>query len=156
MRITEYMANRHAEAVRRREEREQAAYEAYKAAAELADTHAELEQLLADTRVNLTPTPTQGAPWNAETRYIAGDTVEGGYVALRYSRGKNPTDHLGTYWTLQTVTYPAWSDIEDGTVIEVGTVVTYGGKTWRCTEQHIKSTVYKPKAGSSRWSEYTD
>ena len=43
MRITEYMANRHAEAVRRREEREQAAYEAYKAAAELADTHAELE-----------------------------------------------------------------------------------------------------------------
>lgn len=43
MRITEYMANRHAEAVRRREEREQAAYEAYKAAAELADAHAELE-----------------------------------------------------------------------------------------------------------------
>ena len=43
MKITEYMANRHAEAVSRREEREQAAYEAYKAAAELADAHAELE-----------------------------------------------------------------------------------------------------------------
>ena len=43
MRITEYMANRHAEAVRRRAERERAAYEAYKAATELADTHAELE-----------------------------------------------------------------------------------------------------------------
>ena len=156
MKISEYQTNRHAEAVRRREERERAAYEAYKAAAELADAHAELEQLLADARASLTPTPTQGAPWDAETRYIAGDTVEGGYVALRYSRGKKPTDHLGTYWTLQTVTYPAWSDIEDGTVIEVGTVVTYGGKTWRCTEQHIKSTVYKPKAGSSKWIEYTD
>ena len=43
MKITEYMSNRHAEAVRRREEREQAAYEAHKAAAELAETHAELE-----------------------------------------------------------------------------------------------------------------
>ena len=43
MRITEYMANRHAEAVRRREERERAAYEAHKAAAELAGAHAELE-----------------------------------------------------------------------------------------------------------------
>ena len=43
MKITEYMANRHAEAVRCREERERAAYEAHKAAAELADAHAELE-----------------------------------------------------------------------------------------------------------------
>lgn len=60
MKISEYQTNRHAEAVRRREEREQAAYEAYKAAAELADAHAELEQLLADARASLTPTPTQG------------------------------------------------------------------------------------------------
>lgn len=124
--------------------------------AELEAQGNEIVEILTAARAGLTPTPTQGAPWDAETRYIAGDTVEGGYVALRYSRGKNPTDHLGTYWTLQTVTYPAWSDIEDGTVIEVGTVVTYGGKTWRCTEQHIKSTVYKPKAGSSKWNEYTD
>lgn len=124
--------------------------------AELEAQGNEIVEILTAARAGLTPTPTQGAPWDAETRYIAGDTVEGGYVALRYSRGKNPTDHLGTYWTLQTVTYTAWSDIEDGTVIEVGTVVTYGGKTWRCTEQHIKSTVYKPKAGSSKWSEYTD
>lgn len=124
--------------------------------AELEAQGNEIVEILTAARAGLTPTPTQGAPWDAETRYIAGDTVEGGYVALRYSRGKNPTDHLGTYWTLQTVTYPAWSDIEDGTVIEVGTVVTYGGKTWRCTEQHIKSTVYKPKTGSSKWNEYTD
>ena len=32
MKISEYQTNRHAEAVRRREERGQAAYEAYKAA----------------------------------------------------------------------------------------------------------------------------
>lgn len=153
MKISEYQTSRHAEAVRRRAERERAAYEAYKAAAELADTHAELEQLLADTRVNLTPTPTQGAPWDAETRYIAGDTVEGRYVALKYSRNKPPAANLGTYWAVQTVTYPAWGDIEDGTVIEVNTIVTYNGKTWQCTEQHIKSTVYKPKAGSTKWAE---
>ena len=63
---------------------------------------------------------------------------------------------LASSWAVQTVTYPAWSDIEDGTVIEVDTIVTYNGKTWQCTEQHIKSTVYKPKAGSSKWSEYTE
>lgn len=155
MRIQEYNAARHAEAVRRREEREQAAFEKYEAAAELADARAELEQVLSDTRENLTPVPTQGAAWNAETRYIAGDTVEG-YIALKYSRNKNPADNLGTYWAVQTVTYPAWSDIEDGTVIEVDTIVTYIGKTWKCTDQHIKSTVYKPKAGSAKWEEVTE
>lgn len=121
--------------------------------AEIEAHETDLVEVLTAARAGLTPTPTQGAPWDAETRYIAGDTVEGGYVALRYSRGKNPTDHLGTYWTLQTVTYPAWSDIEDGTVIEADTIVTYNGKTWQCTEQHIKSTVYKPKAGSAKWTE---
>lgn len=123
--------------------------------AEIEAHETDLVEVLTAARAGLTPTPTQGAPWDAETRYIAGDTVEG-YVALRYSRGKNPTDHLGTYWAVQTVTYPAWSDIEDGTVIEADTIVTYNGKTWRCTEQHIKSTVYKPKAGSTKWSEYTE
>ncbi len=115
----------------------------------------EIVDILTAAREGLIPTPTQGAPWNAETRYIAGDTVEG-YVALKYSRNKPPAANLGTYWAVQTVTYPAWSDIEDGTVIEVDTIVTYNGKTWQCTEQHIKSTVYKPKTGSSKWSEYTD
>lgn len=121
--------------------------------AELEAQGNEIVEILTAARAGLISTPTQGAPWNAETRYIAGDTVEGGYVALKYSRNKPPAENLGTYWAVQTVTYPAWSDIEDGTVIEVGTVVTYGGKTWRCTEQHIKSTVYKPKTGSSKWSE---
>ena len=156
MKITEYMANRHAEAVSRREERRAAEAAAHAAAAELEEARTELAETITAARNNLISPPEQGAAWNAETRYTAGDTVEGGYIALRYSRGKNPTDHLGTYWTLQTVTYPAWSDIEDGTVIEVDTIVTYNGKTWQCTEQHIKSTVYKPKAGSSKWSEYTD
>lgn len=122
-------------------------------ASALYNAQAELEEVLSAARSGLTPTPTQGAPWDAETRYIAGDTVEGGYVALRYSRNKPPTENLGTYWAVQTVTYPAWGDIEDGTVIEVDTIVTYNGKTWQCTEQHIKSTIYKPKAGSTKWTE---
>lgn len=124
--------------------------------AEIEAHETDLVEVLTAARAGLTPTPTQGAPWDAETRYIAGDTVEGGYVALRYSRGKNPTDHLGTYWTLQTVTYPAWSDIEDGTVITEDTIVTHEGKSWRCISQHIKSAVYRPKTGSSKWSEYAE
>lgn len=124
--------------------------------AEIEAHETDLVEVLTAARAGLTPTPTQGALWDAETRYIAGDTVEGGYVALKYSRNKPPAENLGTYWAVQTVTYPAWGDIEDGTVIEVDTIVTYNGKTWQCTEQHIKSTVYKPKAGSSKWSEYTD
>lgn len=124
--------------------------------ASLSVAHAELEEVLTAARAGLSPTPTPGAVWNAETRYITGDTVEGGYVALKYNKGKSPADYLGVYWEIQRTTYQAWEDIEDGTVIEIGAVVTYGGKTWKCTEQHIKSTVYKPKAGSSKWSEYTD
>ncbi len=129
--------------------------EEFSGAALIAEAHSELDGLIAAARQSLISPPSQGAPWNAETRYIAGDTVEG-YVALKYSRNKPPAANLGTYWAVQTVTYPAWSDIEDGTVIEVDTIVTYNGKTWQCTEQHIKSTVYKPKAGSTKWSEYTE
>lgn len=121
--------------------------------AEIEAHETDLVEVLTAARAGLTPTPTQGALWDAETRYITGDTVEGGYVALKYSRNKPPAANLGTYWAVQTVTYPAWSDLEDGTVIEVDTIVTYNGKTWQCTEQHIKSTVYKPKAGSSKWTE---
>lgn len=156
MKITEYMANRHAEAVSRREERRAAAAAAHAAAAELEEVKTELAETIAAARNNLISPPEQGAAWNAETRYTAGDTVEGGYIALRYNRNKNPADHLGVYWEHDTAEIVAWDSIEDGTVIEVDTIVTYNGKTWRCTEQHIKSTVYKPKAGSSKWSEYTD
>lgn len=130
-----------------------AAAAAHAAATELEEVRTELAETIAAARNNLISPPEQGAAWNAETRYTAGDTVEGGYVALKYSRNKPPAANLGTYWTLQTVTYPAWGDIEDGTVIEADTIVTYNGKTWRCTEQHIKSTVYKPKAGSTKWTE---
>lgn len=129
--------------------------EEFSGAALIAEAHSELDGLIAAARQSLISPPSQGAPWNAETRYITGDTVEG-YIALKYSRNKPPAANLGTYWAVQTVTYPAWGDIEDGTVIEVDTIVTYNGKTWKCTEQHIKSTVYKPKAGSTKWSEYTE
>ena len=115
----------------------------------------EIVDILTAAREGLIPTPTQGAPWDAETRYIAGDTVEG-YIALKYSRNKPPAENLGTYWAVQTVTYPAWGDIEDGTVITEDTIVTHEGKSWRCISQHIKSAVYRPKTGSSKWSEYAE
>ena len=123
--------------------------------AEIEAHETDLVEVLTAARAGLTPTPTQGAPWDAETRYRAGETVEG-YVALKYSRNKPPAANLGTYWAVQTVTYPAWGDIEDGTVITEDTIVTHEGKSWRCISQHIKSAVYRPKIDSSKWSEYAE
>ena len=96
MKISEYQTNLHAEAVRRREERRAAAAAAHAAAAELEEVKMELTDIIAAARNNLISPPEQGAAWNAETRYTAGDTVEGGYLAIRYNRNKNPADHLGT------------------------------------------------------------
>ena len=45
---------------------------------------------------------------------------------------------------------------EDGAVITEDTIVTHEGKSWRCISQHIKSAVYRPKTGSSKWSEYAE
>ena len=107
-------------------------------------------------REGLVSPPSPGAPWNAQTHYTTGDTVEGGYVALRYSRGKDPADtaNIGVYWEIPQVSYPAWIDIEDGTVITEDTIVTHDGKAWRCISQHIKSAVYKPHADSTKWAAY--
>lgn len=132
---------------------EEVTVEEFSGAAELAEARGELELLLSDARSGLNQIPTQGAAWNAETRYTAGDTVEGGYVALRYSRNKSPADYLGTYWAHDEDETIAWESIEDGTVIYEGGVVSYGGKAWRCTAQHFKSSVYKPKENSSKWEE---
>ena len=63
--------------------------EEFSGAALIAEAHSELDGLIAAARQSLISPPSQGAPWNAEARYTVGDTVEGGYVALRYSRGKH-------------------------------------------------------------------
>ena len=103
------------------------------AQAELAEARSELSEILIAAREGLVSPPSPGAPWNAQTHYTTGDTVEGGYVALRYSRGKDPADtaNIGVYWEIPQVSYPAWSDIEDGTVITEDTIVTHEGKAWR-------------------------
>ena len=104
-------------------------------ASALYNAQAELEEVLSAARSGLTPIPTQGAAWDPEIRYIAGDIVEGGYIAIKYSKGKNP--------------------IEDGKIIAEDTIVVHDGKTWKCISQHIKSSVYKPRTGSSKWVEVT-
>lgn len=111
---------------------------------------------LTAARGQLTALPVDGEEWDAAKRYIAGDTVTAGgveYVALRYSKGKNPLSADGGYWEVVPAepVYQAWSDITDGTVITEDTIVTHDGATWRCISQHIKSTVYRPKTGSSKW-----
>ena len=61
----------------------------------------------------------------------------------------------GIYWKENVTPHLVWNDIEDGTIIAEDTVVVYDGKTWKCTSQHIKSSVYKPRTGSSKWVEVT-
>lgn len=116
----------------------------------------DLNDVLVAAREGLVPVPSQGAAWDSNLRYIAGDTatVDGiSYTALRYSKGKNPPDSPNHWGVTQAPSYPAWDSIEDGTVIMEGEIVTYNGATWQCTSQHIKSNVYKPKAGSSKWQQ---
>lgn len=120
----------------------------------LAAIAADLNEVLIAAREGLVPIPTPGDAWSADLRYITGDTatVDGiSYTALRYSKGKNPPDSPDYWEVTPEPSYPAWDSIEDGTVIKEGEIVTYNGATWQCTSQHIKSTVYKPKAGSSKW-----
>ena len=122
----------------------------------LAAIAADLNEVLIAAREGLVSIPTPGDAWSAELRYIAGDTatVDGiSYTALRYSKGKNPPDSPDYWEVTPEPSYPAWDSIEDGTVIMEGEIVTYNGATWQCTSQHIKSTVYKPKAGSSKWQQ---
>lgn len=120
----------------------------------LAAIAADLNEVLIAAREGLVSIPTPGDAWSADLRYIAGDTatVDGvSYTALRYSKGKNPPDSPDYWAVTPEPSYPAWDSIEDGTVIMEGEIVTYDGATWQCTSQHIKSIVYKPKAGSSKW-----
>ena len=120
----------------------------------LAAIAADLNEVLIAARAGLVSVPTPGEAWSADLRYITGDTatVDGiSYTALRYSKGKNPPDSPDYWEVTSEPSYPAWDSIEDGTVIKEGEIVTYNGATWQCTSQHIKSTVYKPKDGSSKW-----
>lgn len=122
----------------------------------LAAIAADLNEVLIAAREGLVSIPTPGDAWSAELRYITGDTatVDGvSYTALKYSKGKNPPDSPNHWEVTQEPAYPAWDSIEDGTVIKEGEIVTYDGATWQCTGQHIKSNVYKPKSGSSKWKQ---
>lgn len=115
------------------------------------------ESIIQNIRENLVSIPVAGEEWNERKSYIAGDvvTLEGvSYTATHYSRGKSPALYPDK-WTLTPTEeeIEAWDDIEDGTIIEEGKTVTYDGKTWVCTSQHFKSTVYRPKALSTKWEE---
>lgn len=134
--------------------------EAFRASilAEVEAKNAETEEsIISGIRENLVSIPVAGEEWNSRKSYIAGDTVtlDGvSYTATHFSRGKSPASYPDKWAITPTEEeIGAWADIEDGTVIVEGTTVTYDGKTWVCTNQHIKSTVYRPKALSTKWKE---
>lgn len=108
-------------------------------------------------RNNLVSVPEAGAEWDERKNYISGDTVtEAGvlYVATRYSRGKKPSENPDRWQIVQDeAEVGAWADIADGSIVEEGTIVTHNGKTWVCIAQHFKSSVYSPRAVSTKWRE---
>ena len=114
---------------------------------ELTATKTGLAQVLIDARAGLVSPPVAGEQWSAATRYITGDTCTHNgktWVAQRYTRNDEPGAETGliVHWVEQVASaYPDWSSITDGTVIEVDTIVTYGGATWKCTNLHMKSHV---------------
>ena len=125
---------------------------------EIEEKNAETEEsIISGIRENLVSIPIDGEEWNERKSYIAGDVVtsEGvSYTATHYSRGKVPASYPDK-WTLTPTEEEigAWADIEDGTIIAEGTTVTHNGKTWVCTAQHFKSSVYSPRAVSTKWQE---
>ena len=117
------------------------------------------ESIISSIRNNLVSIPEQGEEWNEKKSYITGDvvTLDGvSYTATHYSRGKSPASNPDK-WT-RTPTEEqigAWADLPDGEVITEGTKVTHNGKKWVCVAQHFKSSVYSPRANSTKWEEIT-
>lgn len=116
------------------------------------------EQTLADTlkqaRAGLVAAPVAGGAWDEAKVYIADDEVmDGGtsYVAVKFSRGKRPSEYP-SHWAGKTASaIPLWDDLQG--VVTVGTKAMYDGQVWTCIDQHIKSVVSKPKAGSTKWAQ---
>mgnify|MGYP001004528352 CR=1 FL=1 len=126
--------------------------------AEIVAQNTETEKTIIEgIRENLVSPPQDGEEWSERKSYIEGDVVTfkgKSLTATHYSRGKSPAEYPD-FWKVKPTeeAVKAWADIPDGTVIAEGEKVTQDGKTWICKSQHIKSTVYKPKAGSSKWEE---
>lgn len=125
-----------------------------------AEVEASQESIIANIRENLVSAPAAGEEWNEKKSYITGDTATDGgvsYTALRFSRGRQPSLNPERWALTPTeAEIAAWNSIEDGTVITVGTQVTHNGKKWVCTAQHIKSSVYSPRAISLKWEEVAE
>ena len=76
----------------------------------------------------------------------------------KYNRGKKPGEYPELWKPEPALSEKtariAWDDLPDG-IVAVGVECTYTDTAWRCIDQHIKSTVNKPKAGSKKWEEIT-
>lgn len=123
---------------------------------ELEDSLKSLEMELEETILSHRgdSNPKLEAAWDPNERYVTGDQVTG-YIALRFSRGKKPEENLGTYWSPKSdVKTPVdWESIPNRSTIERLTLVTCDGKTWVCVAPHLKSLVFRPKVGSTKWEE---
>ena len=123
-----------------------------------AETAMTLEQIIKEQRDKLVSVPVPGEKYRLEGNYITGDeVVQNGvtYISKCFNHGKPPEDNPDC-WEVKpdVVKYPVWSETADGTIIYEGDIYEEAGVLWQCTMQHMKSAVYKPKDGSTRWVRY--
>ena len=121
---------------------------------ELTQTVRTFEQELIDTRSNAREIPKDGDAWYKDRLYTQGMTATFGgltWVALKWSLGKQP-DISPEHWEVEKkAELPTWDSLPEGQPVLEGVRVMHCGAEWVCIMQHIKSTVYKPKDGSTRW-----
>ena len=116
----------------------------------------EQQQELRDLGISVTPTP--GALYDPEMRYLRDDTcisrVDGKtYKALRYLKDQSPED-FPQFWeeVPSTAVYLAWVDDPEMFQFYEGDLRTHEGFLWESQTQHLKSSVTRPRDGSSHWT----
>ena len=119
-----------------------------------------LNSALVAQREDLRTIPTDGEEWRENVLYTAGMTVsvkDTKYTALRWNQDK-PPDKYPEYWELKPTEekYPGWSELPEGVPVLEGVRCWQDGVLYVCVSQHIKSNVYKPKGGSSKWEVVSD
>jgi len=128
---------------------------------ELKETEQNFEQLLKDTRDGLAPVPKNGEPWKVNLAYTTTMTCThtgSTWEALKFTRGNEPGSSPNHWKVKEVEKYPLWTSFSDGTVIygkdsddKPAQIVEDQGYIWICLVQHFKSTMYRPKDGSTRW-----
>ncbi len=123
------------------------------------------EEVSNPLKLVLTSIPQPGELYREKTTYILGDSVTGSdgieyvYILDKARKGKDPTlpENIGVYWKVKPVSpeYQEWDSYPELFEFSKNYITSHNSLLWICDKQHLKSVLYEPKEGSSRWSIYT-